>query len=268
MSQDVDRRDDPPSRLTPQREAQLQARAAELEAACPGLHVRIERFNARTGNPHRVVLSGTQPERGRFVERVLEGARIIAPVIGLAPTQPPEFVAGSTAAQTSSGAAAVNLQQQYKGIPIFGAQTTVRFLPDGAVAEVVGTTVTVAEDLPVAAAVRAEDAVRRALEHITQPRPGEPPQIDPFGQPVQPLPVSLANFTPTVVSTFSALPTQPTVFTPGPFEELKARLSWFPLSTGLRLGWEIFVQLPQTNRQLHTVVDAQSDEILYSKSTP
>lgn len=268
MSQDLDRRDDPPSRLTPQREAELRARVAELEAAHPDLQVRIAGFDAQTGNPHRVMLSGTQPERGRFVERALGCARIIAPVIGLAPTQQLELLPSPMVAQGTSGAAAVHLHQQYKGIPIFGAHTIVRFSPDGAVTEVVGTTVTAAEDLPVSPVIRVEDAAKSALEHIAQLQPGEPAQVDPFGQPVQPLPAHTADFTPTVVSTFNALPAQPTVFAAGPFEELKASLSWFPLSGGLRLGWEVFVQLPGTSRQLHAVVDAENGEILYAKSTP
>lgn len=266
MSQDLDRRDDPPSRLTPERETQLRTRATELEGAYPGLHLRIEGFDAQTGNPRRVVLSGTQREPGRFVERALEYARTIAPVLGLAPTQPPEFLPSPTATQASSGAATVHLQQQYKGIPIFGAQTTVRFQPDGAVAEAVGTTVTAPEDLLVSPAVRVEDAVRRALQHAAVPP--ESPQTDPFGEPVHPLPEHMADFVPTVLAIFSAIPTQPTVFAPGPFEEVKACLSWFPLSEGLRLGWEVFVQLPETIRQLHTVVDAQNGEILYATSTP
>jgi hypothetical protein len=70
-------------------------------------------------------------EVGNYIMRALDYVQTISPAMGLL-TQAAEFVADSTVQETSSGARAVNLQQRYKGIPIFQAATTVRFAPDGA----------------------------------------------------------------------------------------------------------------------------------------
>lgn len=265
MSTEVDRRDEQPGRLTPQRQAELRARAAEVTGVDPDLRVRIEEFDARTGNPQRVVLSGTQPGRKRFVERALEHTRAIAPALGLAPTQTPEFSADPAVAETTSGAAAVHLRQEYKGIPIFGADTTVRFSPDGAVAEVVGTTVTVPADVPVSPTLGAEEAVMRAVKRAARHERESAPRTDSFGQPIPPVAVDVTSFVPTVVSASDTDPTQPTVLEPGPFDDITASLSWFPVGEELRLGWEVRVRL-QSSRELHAVVDARSGEILYATS--
>jgi extracellular elastinolytic metalloproteinase len=85
-------------------------------------------MDAATGNPSVVASDSAAPEAGRFVQRALEHMQHIGRALGLAATQPAEFVADPSAQTTSSGAVSVHLQQQYKGIPIFQAAETVRFL--------------------------------------------------------------------------------------------------------------------------------------------
>ena len=133
------------------------------------------------------------------MQRALQHVQQLRPALGFAPAQPPEFLADPDPQLTSSGAAAVHLKQQYKGIPIYDASQTVRFDPDGAIREVAGRSYTVDQDLPVAPATSADDALRVAAEYLSRGE-GETDSAvprDPFGQAVADRPWTL-GFAPQV----------------------------------------------------------------------
>src|SRR5262249_43830620 len=113
MTRELDRRDLSANKVTPLQEAELQSRAAEPSARLRGAHeVRITSFDAPTGNP-RVVTSEAAPAgTADYIQRALEHVHNISEVLGLAPTQPTEFVADPHIQQTSSSAVTVHLQQQ------------------------------------------------------------------------------------------------------------------------------------------------------------
>ena len=121
MGREVDVRDHSRSRLTPQRAALLQSKADELSGRLPGMQkVRIGRINPATGNPASLAVAAAVPAGGSqdYIQRALQHVHAVGPVLGLAATQTPEFVADPQVQVTSSGAHAVNLQQRYKGIPV------------------------------------------------------------------------------------------------------------------------------------------------------
>ena len=151
MTREVDRRDLSVNKVTDDREAALHALASEVSERLPGAHsLRIASFDSTTGNPAVVVSESPPADEGSFVARALDHVQRIGTVLGLAATQPPEYVADSTVQRTSSSAAAVHLQQCYKGIPIFQAAQAVRFAPDGTIEGTAGSTVSVAGDQAIA----------------------------------------------------------------------------------------------------------------------
>lgn len=265
MSRELDRRDFTVNKVTPAREAELRSRAADVSNRLPGTHrIRIASFDAVTGNPSVVTSEAAPAESGNYIQRALDHVQQISRALGLEATQPVEFVADPHVQRTTSEAVAVHLQQQYKGIDVFQAAETVRFAPNGALQDTVGSRVTIAQDLSVSPQLSVEEAVRKAAEHVAAPQPDEQGATDQFGEPLNLPRVNLMNFVPKIIATFPNKPERPTVLEAGPFgDEIKANLLWFPLGENLHLGWEIIITMPQYAGQYRTVVDATTGEILY-----
>lgn len=269
MSREIDRRDFSINQITPARENELRTRASEVsDQVLPGEHrIAVASFDATTGNPSVIVSESAPAEEGNYIQRALDHMQSISPVMGFAATQPAEFMADPQVPVTSSGARSVYLQQQYKGIPIFQAAQTVRFAPTGALKSSAGTSVTVAQDLPVALNLSVQDAVLRAAEHVAVPDVDEQGTTDQFGEPLTFTTVDLTGFVPQIIAAFSDKANRPTVLAAGPFgDRIKAGLIWFPLdknNKNLQLAWEIILTMPHDEGQFSTIVDAGDGEILY-----
>lgn len=106
---------------------------------------------------------GAPAVEGHYVERALDHVQTIAPVFGLVAVKP-EFASDEDVQRASSGAAAVHLQQQHEGIPIFQATETVRFNADGSVRDTAGSSVPIDGPTDVEPELDAEAAVRRAAD--------------------------------------------------------------------------------------------------------
>jgi extracellular elastinolytic metalloproteinase len=268
MSRELDRRPAATgaTRLTPERESELVAAAEEASRALPGAQrVTVDAFDPTTGNPAVVALEEGAEADGNYVQRALEHVQAIGGALGFAPEQAAEFAADPVVQQAGSGARAVNLQQLYKGIPVYGAARTVRFTPAGAIAETLGSTITVPDNRPIRPQLPVERAVRLAAEHVAVPDEDEVGESDPFGGPLEPVSVDLEGFEPKVIALFTEKPDLPAVLERGPFgDEIKAALIWFPLDE-LRLAWEVLLTLGDYDEQYRTVVDAETGEILFCK---
>ncbi len=267
MGRQVDIRDTIVSRVSADREAELRSLALSLSDRLPGAHrVRIERFDASTGNPAAITSESAPAESGNYVQRALDHVGSIGRALGFTVTQPAEFAADPNFQTTSSGAVAVHLQQQYKGIPIFQAAETVRFSPNGALKETVGSSVTILRDMPVSADLSVEKAVLKVARHIAAPHADEGGAKDQFGQPLNFSSVDLAGFSPQVITAYPEKPERSTVLEAGPFgDKIKASLIWFPFGEDLRLTWEVLVAMPNYEEKYRTLVDAQNGEILYCR---
>ncbi|MDF0668782.1 MAG: M36 family metallopeptidase [Nitrospira sp.] len=264
MSRELDRRIISINRLTDSRRAELTTRAEVVSNELPGAHrVRIERFDAVTGNFSAVVSENSPAEAGNYVQRALSHVQRIGR-LGLEANQPAEFVADPNFQCTSSGAVAVHLQQQFKSITIFQSTQVVRFTPDGAIQDVVGILVSVDQDLTVSPRLAIAEAVRKAAEHVGTPTADEQDQRDVFGEPLIPAQVDLTGFVPRIITTFQGQPEQATLLEHGPFEEnIRAQLTWFALDGGLRLTWHILITFPNFDAQYRVLVDADNGDILY-----
>lgn len=268
MGRQIDLRNPSVNQVTAARTNELNAVADEVSDQFLGDHIlRIEDFDAMTGNPSLVASESATPLKGNYVQRALNHVMEINPALGFAPTQAPEFISDPQIQTVSSGAVAVNLHQQYKGIRIFQVAPTVRFNPDGSLAESAGSVVTVADDLDVTPKLKVTEAVGKAAEYIAAPQPDEEQEVDPFGEPLPFTRVDVSNFAPQIIAAFTNNPEMPTVLAAGPFaEEIKANLLWFALDkSNLRLAWEILISMPGLQEQYRTLVDAESGQILYCR---
>ncbi|HEX8138518.1 MAG TPA: M36 family metallopeptidase [Pyrinomonadaceae bacterium] len=267
MVREIDRRDPAANQTTPARERSLNERALKISELLSGPHtLSIEAFDDATGNPSLVASEGAEAETGNFVQRALNHVQSIGTVLGLEETQAPEFMADPNVQISSSGAATVHLQQQYKGIRLFQTAQGVRFNPNGSISDTVGNSVTIAEELDAAPKLNVQEAVLRAARHLAEPGAYDEEEVDEFGQSVPPPALDLEGFTPKVVATFPNHPEYPTVLEAGPFgDEIKANLIWFPLGAGPRLAWEVLLIMPGQGGQYRVLVAADDGEILYCR---
>jgi hypothetical protein len=265
MSRELDVRNFTRSKVTAGRTTKLQGLASSSKNLA-GMHaIRIEKFDNTTGNPAVVLSEGAVAKAGDYIQRAIEHVQAISPALGLT-AQAAEFIADPVVQETSSGAKAVNLQQRYKGIPIFQSATTVEFNPNGALTQTLGSPISVEQDTPVKAKLSVQEAVLKAAQHVAKPQPDEMDKKDQFGQPLIPAQVDIKGFIPKIRATFPDVPERPTVLESGPFgAEIKANLIWFPSDDGITLAWIVLLTMPNYEAQYKTIVDAQTGNILYCR---
>jgi hypothetical protein len=265
MSREVDRRSFSTTKLNLERETVLPNIATEVSKALPGQQrIRIERFDAVTGNPSEITAEDTLPEEGNFVERALDYVNNLRNVLSPTVISQVEFVPDSFPLVTNTGAASVHLAQHYKGIPIFGASEVVRFAPDGRIKNVVSTSFAIEQELPTALNISVEQAVKKAAEHVSAPDDDEREEAQQSLQAFVPPGVDVSTFEPEIIEISGEGASQATTFAPGPFgDRIKARLIWFPLDELIQLTWEVMLAMPDYEGLYRILIDTQNGEVLY-----
>src|SRR5436305_2620412 len=81
------------------------------------------------------------------------------------------FVPDPVIQRTSSGAAAVHFQQQYRGLPVFQMVRTVRFAPQGNALDAEGKSMAIPPDISIDPKITAVEAVQKAAEHLAATGP-------------------------------------------------------------------------------------------------
>jgi extracellular elastinolytic metalloproteinase len=230
--------------------------AAAASARSSALHAGIAAEAAPSPAPPR-----------SLIDRALAFVQTQQQSFGLTATEKPEFVPDPIVQRTSSGAAAVHLQQYYRGVPVFSMARTVRFSAESALIDAVGENTAFPSSLTIEPMLSAGAAVRAAAEYLAGT--GGETQKDEFGQSM-PLPtIHAEGYTPEIIASFN-LPSRPTVLTKGPFESpVPAHLVVFVHPSGPRLGWHVVTTFPDHEDQYVLVVsaDAPAAEILYCVST-
>lgn len=256
VREDEDRTDD-------DRKAEIQRRAAAVSGALPDdERVDVVSYDRSTGNPAVVVSTGGRATTdGDFVSRALDHVQTIGPALGLAPQQPPEFVADPHVQRTSSGSAAVHLRQHYRGLAIYEATETVRFDPSGRLTEVAGRTHTVSRQISVTPRVDVLDAVKVAAFDVADVVGSD--DVDPFGQSMR-VSVDVSDFVATTTVADAAGVERRTVVDAPPFSSCVAHLIWFPLDDQLRLAWHVLLHL-EHGPQFRVLVDAIEATVLARK---
>lgn len=278
MPKEIDSRNFAEATVTDQRRAELHARAEVVlsEAGLAGPIIppfAVANVDPTTNNPSLITfeaaegavggLTGPQPD---LVSQALEILQSVAPVLGLTPAQPAEFVPDPNVLQSSGGARSVHVEQHYKGIPIFQAAETVQFDHLGSVAALAGRSVTIDEDLDPTPTLPVHEAVLASARFVATPDE-DSDHVDQFGQGLQAPTIDVSSFSPELVAQFRNKADLPTVVDGGPFgDQIRASLLWFPMTdTEVRLAWEVLLTLPDRSSQYRTIIDANNGEVLYSR---
>lgn len=180
-----------------------------------------------------------------------------------------DYVPDSVVQRTSTGAAAVNLHQFYRGIPVFQMTRTVRFDPQGRPTEALGDNAVLPQNINTEPRFGATDAVMAAAKFLAKTGAGETVRSQ-FGEEFPTPTVDVSNYRPETLFRFPLLPTAPTIVSKGPFEnDVPAFLVVFVHPDTPRLAWYLTLTLSDYTDQFVVIVaaDGPSGEILYSHST-
>jgi extracellular elastinolytic metalloproteinase len=249
------------------------ARMDELTSVASTLpdenRVSIPALNSFTGTPNRLVPDSTpSATKESLIDQALDYVNATSAAFGFTSNEPAEFVPDPTVATTSSGSSAVNLQQTYRGIPVFEMIRTVRFSPNKDISDVVGDNINLPPGINIAPQINAAQAVMVAAQSLADPSNETEAMTDSWGQPRTPIRVDISGYNPQVLVTFP-LPSKPTVLEKAPFaDSISAYLVLFYQNPGVRLGWFIQITMPNQQNQYDVIVSADSSEptILYSQS--
>ncbi|HEY0048509.1 MAG TPA: M36 family metallopeptidase [Pyrinomonadaceae bacterium] len=265
------------SNLNPQKSA------VDVSTALPGEHsVRIQRVNSFTGSPADVQSinarsavsldsAGETPNDAALINEALNHVDSISPALGFMSGQKAEFVPDSFVKKTSAGTRIVNLQQQYKGIPVFSMERAVIFGNDGEVKNTTGTNVDLPPALETYPVISVQTAARAAAEYMSSPSD----EIDPWTkEPLPEIEIDVSHYEPEVLGQIN-LPSQPAVLAKGVFgESIPAHLVLFYQGAATRLGWHFVISMPDMTEQYVIIVEADSQtanrekpEILYAQKT-
>lgn len=268
MVRAIDTRDFTANRATDARMNELSQAASFVSEQLPGTHtVTVPALNSLTGTPNSLLSSNAPSTEGGLIDQALSFVNQSSAAFGFTTGEPVEFVPDPTIQTTSSQSKAVNLQQTYRGIPVFQMVRTVRFSPDNAISDVVGNNVNLPPEINIAPQINVTQAVRAAAQYVANPNEAEV-IIDGWGQPMTPIRVDVSDYTPQVLVAFP-IPSQPTVLDKGPFADLiSAHLVLFYQNPETRFGWYVRITLPDHQDQYEVIVSADrtESEILYCQS--
>lgn len=263
----IDTRDFNHDRATEARLFELGRIAAQVGPYMPeGTGIKMSRVNAMTGMPTVIEFLGTQPGGTSYVARSLVMMETMIGLVSFAGEAPPRFSVDSRVQKTRGGMKAVHMQQEYRGVPVFGMFQVVRFGKDDAMRDAAGDVVGLPKDVDVDPKVDVLEAAAAAVRHLAQSDAEQPEQRkDQFGQPIPEVHIDPAAFQPTVISSFP-LASRPFVLDKGLFaDDIPAHLVLFYQGPRVRLGWKLVFTMPEHAGQYAIIVGADDDklDILY-----
>jgi extracellular elastinolytic metalloproteinase len=231
----------------------------------------VDQIDSRTNNPSAITFAharggGTAglaaSSDGDLVARAGEIVASIAPVLGVGRARGTDFAAAVGVTDVAGAARIVRLAQRHQGIPVFHAVNALRFAASGDPAALLGSTVTIDDELDPLPDIGAAEAVLAVARFVTAPEAEH--GVDQFGVPVSPVQVDLDGFEPRQLAR-SEDAEQHTVFDAGPFAgPIRASLLWFPVTTGdIRLAWQVTLALPGGFARYRAMVDAHGGAMLY-----
>jgi extracellular elastinolytic metalloproteinase len=165
----------------------------------------------------------------------------------------------------------VNLQQQYRGVPVFHMERAVWFEKSGEIQNVSGTNVGLPPDLETQPAVSLEAAAKAAAEYVATPSE----VVDSWtGEKTSSPKIDVADYQPTILGR-TPTPMRSSVVSKGPFaEDIPANLVFFYQGATTRLGWHMVISTPEFAEQYVVIVEADAQtsnpekpEVLYGQKT-
>lgn len=263
MSREFDSRKEAQAQPVEAGVERLQRSAGLVSEELPGSHqVEVEATDPVTGRASTIASRGAEPGEDDLVTAAIQHVQAISPVLGLSRVAAPEFRAADGVVETSSGAAAVHLQQTLQGIAIFQAGQTVRFDNEKAIEATSGFSSDTAEAPAAEPAIDAVEAVAAAARHLADPGESEEHK-DQFGEPISEQAFDADSVKPAIERSEDDAERHTWLQAPPLEGTVTANLIWFDLNGTLRLGWEVVAALPGFERY-RVIVDAEQGRILYS----
>jgi extracellular elastinolytic metalloproteinase len=257
------------------------AEAARISNFLSGNHrVGAVRVNPFTGSTDRLISINApttfaavagKPSDAALIETALQHVQNASSALGFEANQPAEFIPDPVVKETSYGDRIVNLQQTYRGIPVFQMARTIAFRPDGSVQSTTGSSVGISPDMSTRPLVSAEDAVKAAAAHLAEPED----DVDAWTKErIRRAGMDISTYQPEILGRV-ALPSQPTVVSRGPFAfDIPVHLVMFYQGATTRLGWHMMLTMPERDAQYAVIVEAdektekkEAPKILYCKQT-
>jgi extracellular elastinolytic metalloproteinase len=278
MSKNLDTRD---FRFIRERNVRAEAERVSNDVLKGDHVVAVTRVNRFTGGaehllsanaPSVVSISpGQGPSDPSLIAAALDHLQKASPALGFAREEAAEFVPDPHVKRTSAGERVVNVQQQYRGIPVFHMERAIRFDPSGALQSVSGSSVGLGSDIRTEPAVPIEVAAKAAAAYVASPDTekdawtGEVFEVGGF---------DVRKFEPKVLGRIP-IPCQPSFLDKGPFAEaIPSYLVIFYQGQKTRLGWHFVMTVPEWTMQYVVVVEADEQskdrtqpQVIYCQET-
>lgn len=262
MPKNIDTRD-----FTFSRAGSSFATVARVSDSLPGNHrVNTSRFNPFAGSTDNLqsvnapsmfsTLPGQGPSDVTLIGLALEHVEAVGPALGFAPEEKAEYVPDPYVKETSAGTRVVNLQQHYRGVPVFHMNRAVWLESGGRIQNVTGTNVGLPPDLETLPVVPVEVAARAAAAYMAEE---DDEKVDSWtGEKLPEITIDCSGYQPEVLGRIP-LPAQPAVLSKGPFgENIPAHLVFFYQGPTTRLGWHMVISTPGMEEQYAVIVEADS----------
>jgi extracellular elastinolytic metalloproteinase len=217
--------------------------------------VDVSRVNPLTGTARAIDITNAPSTTGSLIQKALDYVNSEAKqAVGFGLNEQPDFVPDGYVQETTGNRAVVNLQQRYRGIPIFLMNRSVQFKDKTTIDRVDGNSTAIETELDSVPKIDAAAAVKIAAAYLSQT--GDE-KIDHWGQKLTSERLDIpANYQPQVLSKFDS-PSQPTTIDRGPFaEEIKAVLNFFDQGPTMRLVWNMTLTMPAHTAQYLMLIAA------------
>lgn len=226
-------------------------------------------INSWTGNPHLFKTAKPVSFEGSFVKKAMSYMQAQTKSFGLELSETVDFSPDPYVAVTSGGQHVVNMQQVYKGVPVFLVNTSVIFNEHGEIKEAVGNSVTFNEEFSIEPKVTVTQAAVVAAECIRTNVTYE--QEDGWGEISPAISREEQEFEPKKLVEFQHITCRPTVLDRSIFADyVRAHLVVFYLGPQAVLGWYFTIEVDDEGLQCDVVVaagDSDNIEVLYFKRT-
>lgn len=229
----------------------------------------LPEINSWTGNLRNLKTTKPIQLEGSLVEKAMNYLHTQKESFGFEETEVASFSPDPHIAFTSSGHSVVNMQQVYKGIPVFLVSKGVIFNPNGEIEETTGDSVSFNEEVDIEPKVTVLEAAAKAAECILSNF--EVDEEDGWGEKLAHTFKSDDKFTPKKIVEFQKITSKPTVLDKSIFaDNIRANLVIFYLGPNAVLGWYFTIEVDDTGFQCDIVTSANDPaniEVLYFKRT-
>lgn len=228
-------------------------------------------INGWTGNMRSLKITEPLLQSGTLMDKALNFLGANSESLGFDSAPTTQFIVDDNVSETSTGQKTVQVQQLYKGVPVFLVSQAIIFNQDEGIEATVGDSVSITEEISIEPAVTVMQAVEVAVKAILLNEEEEDiDDSDGWAEFEISLPRITGQFVAKKLIEFTELAPRPTMLDASIFaEDIKANLVIFYLGPGAILGWHFTITVSETGPQYDVVVaanDPNNIDVLYLKN--